>query len=109
MVTLGCRLELENQRLQRELEAAKTQCLKTEKNSAYELEVETRRVTLEVSRLEEQGRRDQVRAEALKVTQAWFSGEAGVGGEGGSGGKERKGGVGDCGRDLEAAEQGPAD
>ena len=86
IVTLGCRLELENQRLQRELEAAKTQCLKTEKNSAYELEVETRRVTLEVSRLEEQGRRDQVRAEALKVTQAWFSGEAGVSGEGGSGG-----------------------
>ena len=67
-MTLGCRLELENQRLQRELEAAKTQCLKTEKNSAYELEVETRRVTLEVSRLEEQGRRDQVRAEAMKVT-----------------------------------------
>ena len=64
---LGCRLELENQRLQRELEAAKTQCLKTEKNSAYELEVETRRVTLEVSRLEEQGRRDQVRTDALKA------------------------------------------
>ena len=56
---------MENQRLQRELEAAKTQCLKTEKNSAYELEVETKRVTLEVSRLEEQGRRDQVREEAL--------------------------------------------
>jgi len=60
-VTRVHRLELENQRLQRELEAAKTQCLKTEKNSAYELEVETRRVTLEVSRLEEQGRRDQER------------------------------------------------
>jgi len=60
-VTRVHRLELENQRLQRELEAAKTQCLKTEKNSAYEMEVETRRVTLEVSRLEEQGRRDQER------------------------------------------------
>jgi len=60
-VTRVHRLELENQRLQRELEAAKTQCLKTEKNSAYELEVETKRVTLEVSRLEEQGRRDQER------------------------------------------------
>ena len=93
---LGCRLELENQRLQRELEAAKTQCLKTEKNSAYELEVETRRVTLEVSRLEEQGRRDQVRKAGVKSYQtvcrnfAWFSGEAGVSGEGGSGGKERQ-------------------
>ena len=36
------------------------QCLKTEKNATYELEVEIKRVTLEVSRLEEQGRRDQV-------------------------------------------------
>ena len=49
------------------MEAAKTQCLKTEKNSAYEMEVETRRVTLEVSRLEEQGRRDQVRERRIKI------------------------------------------
>ena len=71
-MNLGCRLELENQRLQRELEAAKTQCLKTEKNSAYELEVETRRVTLEVSRLEEQGRRDQVGTDTLKAGMKFY-------------------------------------
>ena len=59
-MTLGIRLDLENQRLQKELEAARMQCSKTEKNATYELEVEIKRVTLEVSRLEEQGRRDQV-------------------------------------------------
>ena len=57
-VTRVHRLELENQRLQRELEAAKTDLSKVEKNSAYELELGTRRVTAEVGRLEEQARRD---------------------------------------------------
>ena len=57
-VTRVHRLELENRRLQRELEAAKTDLSKVEKNSAYELELGTRRVTAEVGRLEEQARRD---------------------------------------------------
>ena len=49
-VTRVHRLELENRRLQRELEAAKTDLSKVEKNSAYELELGTRRVTAEVGR-----------------------------------------------------------
>ena len=60
------RLELENQRLQRELEAAKADLSKVEKNSAYELELGTRRVTAEVGSLEEQARRDTAALEQAK-------------------------------------------
>jgi len=52
------RLELENQRLQRELEAAKTERNKIEKEVAYEYEMENKKVQASISRLEEQGRRD---------------------------------------------------
>jgi len=52
------RLELENQRLQRELEAAKTDRNKIEKEAAYEFEMENKKVQASISRLEEQGRRD---------------------------------------------------
>jgi len=52
------RLELENQRLQRELEAAKTERNKMEKEVAYEYEMENKKVQASISRLEEQGRRD---------------------------------------------------
>ena len=48
------RLELENQRLQRELEAAKTERNKIEKEVAYEYEMENKKVQASISRLEEQ-------------------------------------------------------
>lgn len=48
------RLELENQRLQRELEAAKTDRNKIEKEAAYEFEMENKKVQASISRLEEQ-------------------------------------------------------
>ena len=48
----------ENQRLQRELEAAKTDWNKIEKEAAYEFEIETKKVQANISRLEEQVRRD---------------------------------------------------
>ena len=48
----------ENQRLQRELEAAKTDRNKIEKEAAYEFEIETKKVQTNISRLEEQARRD---------------------------------------------------
>ena len=49
-VTKVHRPQLENQRLQKELEALKTDLSKVEKNSTYELELGTRRVTAEVGR-----------------------------------------------------------
>merc|ERR1712130_341948 len=49
------RLELENQRLQRELEAAKTDRNKIEKEAAYEFEMENKKVQASILRLEEQG------------------------------------------------------
>ena len=57
-VTRVHRLELENQRLQRELEAAKTEVVRSETSSALRQEVEVRRVAADLARVEEQARRD---------------------------------------------------
>ena len=65
-VTRVHRLELENQRLQRELEASKTDLAKVEQNSAYHLETETRRLTADLSRLEEQRSRDAAALEKVE-------------------------------------------
>ena len=50
------RLELENQRLLRELEASKTERSKIEKEVAIEYEMENKKVQASISRLEEQVR-----------------------------------------------------
>ena len=65
-VTRVYRLELDNQRLQRELEASKTDLAKVEQNSAYHLETETRRFTADLSRLEEQSSRDAAALEKVE-------------------------------------------
>ena len=65
-VTRVYRLELDNQRLQRELEASKTDLAKVEQNSAYHLETETRRLTADLSRLEEQRSRDAAALEKVE-------------------------------------------
>jgi len=64
------RVELDNQRLQRELEAAKTDKNKIEKAAAYELETENKKVKASISRLEEQARRDNF--QLAKVEQEVF-------------------------------------
>ena len=48
------RLELDNQRLQRELEAARTERSKVEKEVVHEFESENRKINANISKLEEQ-------------------------------------------------------